>query len=94
MLSALEGLLTWIQIFIKRSIHSLTQLCIYSVKLYDTVDVRHKKCTTHMLAKLQMFKIHMHTCSYKASECYSSGTHPLKGWGCDKFYTEQTGTTN
>ena len=74
--------------FIKE-VYSLIQLCIYSVKLHDIVDVRQIKCTTYMLAKIQIFKIHTHTSIYKQSKCYSSGTYALKGQGCNKFYTEQ-----
>jgi len=77
-----------------RSIQSLIQLCIYRLKLYDNVDVRHKKCTTCMLAKLKIFKIHKHSCFYKESKCYLIGTYTMKGQGCDKFYTEQMGITN
>ena len=45
-----------------------------------------------MLPKLQIFKIHTHTSLYKVSKCYSNGAYTLKGQGCDKFCTEQTGT--
>jgi len=34
-----------------------------------------------MLAELQTFKIHKHTCFYKHSKCYSSGAYALKGQG-------------
>jgi hypothetical protein len=47
-----------------------------------------------MPAKLQIFIIHTHSCFYKERKCYSVGTYPLNGQGCDKFYTEQTGITN
>jgi hypothetical protein len=43
-----------------RSIQGLIQFCLYRVKLYDNVDVRHKECTTYMQAKLQVFKLHTH----------------------------------
>jgi len=74
----------------------LIELCRYRVTLYDNVhvDIRHKKCTTRTLAKLQIFKIHTQSCFYEASKCYSIGTYTLKGQGCDKFYTEQAGITN
>ena len=64
-----------------------SQLCIYRVKLYDTVDVRHKKCTPYMLPKLQIFKIHTHPC-FNESKCYSVGTYTLKGQGCETSTTK------
>jgi hypothetical protein len=48
----------------------------------------------NMLAKLQIFKIHTHSCFCKERKCYLIGTYKLKGQGCDKFYTEQTGIPN
>jgi len=60
------------------------------VNLHDNVDVRHKKCTTYMLAKVQIFQIHKHTWFNKESTCYSGATCPLKCQGFDKFYTGQT----
>ena len=94
MFHPLKGHYQAVKTFLKRSIHSLIHLCIYRVKLYDNIDVTHKKCITYMLTKLQIFKIHTHTCFYKESKCYSVGTYTLKGQGCDKFHTEQIDITN
>ena len=84
--------------FIIRIYHDVqSSECQFQIeKLYDNVhiDIRRKKCTTHMLAKLQIFKIHTHSCFYEASKCHSIGTYTLKGQGCEKFYTEQVGVTN
>jgi len=61
MFHPLKGHYQAVKTFINRSIHSLIQLCIYRVKLYDNTDVRHKKCTSYTLAKLQIFKIDTHS---------------------------------
>ena len=63
-----------------------SQLCTYRVKIYDTVDVRHK-ITPYTLPKLQIFKIHTHSC-FNESKCYSTGTYTLKGQGCEKSTTK------
>jgi len=67
--------------------YSLIQLCIYSVKLYDPAAVRHKKCTTHMLAKIQIcIFIYIHVFINKVNVTQVVHTH----WKAIYISIEQT----
>ena len=52
---------------------------------------KRQKNVPDVLAKV--FKINTHSWLRNESKCYSSGTHPLKFLGSDKFYTGQTDNT-